>query len=177
VNVKRNVVGIDFFKVMRIPLISGDPFGTQDTKTSQSVAVVSEHMARTFFGDTDPIDHTYNIGSPDELEQERMSRIAEWSKSSKSGEPPEIRDFAHWFEFEKRSQGTVHRPGHPLPPTGVQLPCRCCYGRPAEPHSSASPKLARSSVSCSRPEVALPLPGLRWNRVSGRPRSPSHSIR
>jgi hypothetical protein len=70
VNVKRNVVGIDFFKVMRIPLISGDPFGTQDTKTSQSVAAVSEHMARTFFGNTDSIDHTYNIGSPDELEQE-----------------------------------------------------------------------------------------------------------
>jgi hypothetical protein len=39
VNVKHNVVGINFFKVMRIPLISGRSFGTQDTKTSEKVAV------------------------------------------------------------------------------------------------------------------------------------------
>jgi predicted permease len=65
VNVKHNIIGDGYFKVMQIPLIAGRGFGPQDTPTAQNVAIISEHMARTLFPAGSPIGHTYSIGSPD----------------------------------------------------------------------------------------------------------------
>jgi predicted permease len=48
---------------MQIPLIAGRTFGPQDTATSQRVAIISEHMAKTLFPPgASPIGHTYHIG-------------------------------------------------------------------------------------------------------------------
>jgi len=67
-DVKHNVVGNGYFKTMQIPLIAGRTFGPQDTATSQRVAVISEHMARTLFPPGSPIGHSYHIGSSDDPE-------------------------------------------------------------------------------------------------------------
>jgi hypothetical protein len=53
---------------MQIPLMAGRSFGPQDTATSQKVAVISEHMARTLFPAGSPIGRTYFIGSDDGVE-------------------------------------------------------------------------------------------------------------
>jgi predicted permease len=64
-DVNHNIIGNDFFKVMQIPLIAGRPFNSQDTATSQRVAIISEHMARTLFPAGSPIGRTYSIGTED----------------------------------------------------------------------------------------------------------------
>jgi len=42
VNVKHNIIGNDYFKVMRIALVAGRQFGPQDTGTSPKIAIISE---------------------------------------------------------------------------------------------------------------------------------------
>jgi predicted permease len=61
-----NVVGPGFFKAMNLPLISGRPFGPQDTKTSPRVAVISEEMARRFFPNESPLGKRYREGTSGE---------------------------------------------------------------------------------------------------------------
>ena len=68
VNVKHNIIGNDYFRVMRIPLIAGRQFGPQDTATSQPVAIISEAMTQNLFPGGSPIGRTYSIGSPDGME-------------------------------------------------------------------------------------------------------------
>ena len=65
-NVKHNVVGTGYFSTMQIPLLVGRTFGAQDTPTSQRVAVISEHMARTLFPNVSPLGRTYRLGGSDE---------------------------------------------------------------------------------------------------------------
>src|ERR1700728_4521775 len=61
-DVKHNSVGTGYFDTMQIPLIAGRTFGSQDTASSQRVAVISEHMAKTLFPAGSPIGRTYHIG-------------------------------------------------------------------------------------------------------------------
>lgn len=64
--VSHNVVGNDYFKAMDIPLIAGRAFGPQDTATSQKVAIISEHFAKLYFPNSNPIGHHFYIGGPDD---------------------------------------------------------------------------------------------------------------
>jgi hypothetical protein len=51
---------------MQIPLVAGRHFGPQDSSTSQHVAIISEHTAKSLFpSGVSPIGHTYYIGPPD----------------------------------------------------------------------------------------------------------------
>jgi putative ABC transport system permease protein len=45
----------DYFRAMEIPLISGRFFTKQDAGTTARVAIVSQSLARRYFGDADPI--------------------------------------------------------------------------------------------------------------------------
>lgn len=47
--VRQNIVGVDYFKAMGVPLVSGRVFEARDTERSQQVAVVSETMARLYY--------------------------------------------------------------------------------------------------------------------------------
>jgi predicted permease len=63
-DVKHNIIGNGYFDTMQIPLVAGRHFGPQDTVTSQHVAMISEHVARTLFpAGVSPIGHSYYIGS------------------------------------------------------------------------------------------------------------------
>jgi predicted permease len=68
VDVKHNIIGDNYFKVMRIPLIAGRQFGPQDTSTSQPVAIISEAKARDLVPAGSPMGRTYSIGSPNGME-------------------------------------------------------------------------------------------------------------
>src|SRR5271170_6785005 len=67
-NVNHNIIGDRYFATQQIPILAGRAFGPQDTATSQHVAIISEHMARTLFPTGSPIGRSYFIGSDDSLD-------------------------------------------------------------------------------------------------------------
>jgi predicted permease len=103
VNVKHNIIGNDYFRVMQIPLIAGRSFGPQDTETSQRVAIISEHMARELFPAGSPIGRTYTIGSTDNGEtplQQRVIGVAQDVKFGDLTEPAESIDYMPYTQRE-----------------------------------------------------------------------------
>src|SRR5579859_2009776 len=63
IDVHQNVVGNGYFATMQIPLLAGRTFGPQDTATSQRVAVISEHVAKTLFPPGNPIGRHFGLAS------------------------------------------------------------------------------------------------------------------
>ncbi|MFZ3244724.1 MAG: ABC transporter permease [Candidatus Acidiferrales bacterium] len=49
------IVGPDYLKVMKIPLLRGRFIGPQDSGNSPGVCVIDENLARKYFGNQDPI--------------------------------------------------------------------------------------------------------------------------
>jgi hypothetical protein len=60
-SVHQNVVGNGYFKTMQIPLLAGRTFTSADTATSQRVAVISEHVAKTMFPRAIQSDSTFAL--------------------------------------------------------------------------------------------------------------------
>ena len=54
--------GSGFFTTMQIPIVRGREIAETDRQGSLLVAVVSEHFAKTYFGDADPIGRRIEIG-------------------------------------------------------------------------------------------------------------------
>jgi len=62
--VHQNVVGRGYFDTMQIPLLAGRTFMDTDTATSQHVAIISEHIAKTLFPTgSNPIGMHFGLGS------------------------------------------------------------------------------------------------------------------
>jgi predicted permease len=66
-NVFHNVVGNGYFATMQIPLLAGRAFGPQDTATSQHVAIISEHTAKTLFPEGSLIGKSYHLGDANDV--------------------------------------------------------------------------------------------------------------
>ena len=62
ITVHQNVVGNGYFDTMKIALIAGRTFSSADTATSQRVAVISEHIAKTLFPPGNPIGRHFDVG-------------------------------------------------------------------------------------------------------------------
>lgn len=105
VNVKHNVIGNDYFKVMKIPLIAGRMFGPEDTATSQHVAIISEHMARVLFPAGSPIGRSYSIGSPDSLDAPLEVQVIGVVKDVKFGSVAEKMPYIDYLPYTQRSWG------------------------------------------------------------------------
>jgi putative ABC transport system permease protein len=54
----------DFFKAMRIPVVQGRAFSSQDLSGSQPVAVVDEELVRKYYRGQDPIGKRLSFGNP-----------------------------------------------------------------------------------------------------------------
>jgi predicted permease len=50
-----NVVSGDYFRTMQLPIEHGRGFDTRDTDASPQVAVISETLAKSYFGGADPV--------------------------------------------------------------------------------------------------------------------------
>jgi predicted permease len=61
-NVIHNVIGLQYFDAMKMPVILGRPINARDTEASRKVAVINETMARTYFAEGSPLGRTYGIG-------------------------------------------------------------------------------------------------------------------
>ncbi len=53
-----NDVGPDYFRTLGIPILRGREFSSADRKGSQPVVIVNEILARTVFGNRNPVGHT-----------------------------------------------------------------------------------------------------------------------
>ncbi|HEY9285305.1 MAG TPA: ABC transporter permease [Pyrinomonadaceae bacterium] len=54
-----------YFEAMKVPLVAGRFFGAHDTKESAPVAIVDEHMARTYWPGADPVGKRIKRGGAD----------------------------------------------------------------------------------------------------------------
>ena len=59
------VATVGYFETMKTPLVSGRFFTDQDTAESTKVAIIDEHMARTYWPDVDPVGKRLKWGRPD----------------------------------------------------------------------------------------------------------------
>jgi predicted permease len=67
-SLREEVIGLDYFETLGIPVIRGRAFRATDVDGAQQVAIVSEAMARRFFGDVDPLGKHFGYGTPPKLE-------------------------------------------------------------------------------------------------------------
>ena len=112
-DVKHNSVGTGYFDTMQIPLIAGRVFGPQDTATSQRVAIISEHMAKTLFPPgVSPIGRSYHIGGDASPFAEQVIGIVKDVKFGDLVEDPEDIDYlpytqrvVYLSDFEVRYTG------------------------------------------------------------------------
>jgi predicted permease len=105
VDVKHNIIGNDYFKVMRIPLIAGRQFGPQDNTTSPPVAIISEAMARNLFPAGSPIGHTYSIGSPDDMTLPIEKQVIGVAKDVKFNNVAESQEYIDYFPYAQQGWG------------------------------------------------------------------------
>ena len=112
-DIRHNTVGIGYFDTMQIPLLAGRAFGPEDTATSQRVAIISEHMAKTLFPPgVNPIGHSYHIGGPGSPYEEQVIGIVKDVKYGDLVENPTDIDYLPytqrpWYlsDFEVRYTG------------------------------------------------------------------------
>jgi len=111
-DIKHNIVGNGYFATMQIPLVAGRLFDSRDTATSQRVAVISEHMAKTLFPAGSPIGHSYHIGGPSSPWEEQVIGIVKDAKFGDLAEEPEDIDYIPYTQrsytfgdFEARYTG------------------------------------------------------------------------
>jgi len=137
IDVKHNIVQAGYFATMQIPLIAGRGFDPTDTSTSQRVAIVSEHMAKTLFPNGQALGRCYHIGDPKSPYEQLVIGVARDVKFDDLTESPEDIDYLPFFQgncclnsFEVRYTGnfatisaavqqTIHSIDRALPISGI----------------------------------------------------------
>jgi predicted permease len=79
-SVDHNIVGPDYLRVMKMPLVLGRYLDARDTAASRKVAVINETMARTYFGAGSPLGRTFGLDEPgwDDIEVVGVVRDAKY---------------------------------------------------------------------------------------------------
>jgi predicted permease len=67
-SLREELVGLDYFETLGMPLLRGRSFRATDSAGAPKVAVISEAMAKRFFGSVDPIGKRFGYGTPPEYE-------------------------------------------------------------------------------------------------------------
>ena len=137
IDVKHNIIGAGYFATMQIPLITGRGFDSTDSATSQRVAIVSQHMARTLFPNGEALGRSFHIGDPKSPYEQQVIGIARDVKFDDLTESPEDIDYLPFFQgncclnsFELRYAGntgaistavqqTIHSIDRTLPISGI----------------------------------------------------------
>ncbi|HTW47895.1 MAG TPA: ABC transporter permease [Acidobacteriaceae bacterium] len=104
-NVKHNIIGNDYFRVMQIPLIAGRSFGPQDTGTSQRVAIISEHMAHNLFPAGSALGRTYIVGSADNGETPMQLQVIGMAQDVRFGGLTEPIGYIDYMPYTQREWG------------------------------------------------------------------------
>jgi predicted permease len=138
IHVKHNVVGNGYLATMQISLLAGRNFSASDTSTSQHVAIISDHLAKTLFPSGNPIGRHYRLEEDDTPANDvTVIGIAKDVKFGDLTEEPVNLDYIPYIQhpwgfgdFEVRYTGsfapvaaavqqTIHSIDRSLPITGV----------------------------------------------------------
>jgi len=92
-SVIHNVVGVRYFETMQIPLLAGRTFAPSDTSTSQRVAIISEHTAKTLFPLGNPIGRHYGVGDDKPENDVTVIGVVKDVKFDELGEAPVNLDY------------------------------------------------------------------------------------
>jgi len=133
-----NTVTPDYFETFGIQLVRGRLFTTQDRSTSTRVAIVNETVARTYFGDADPIGRRLGLGPQAGRWQVRAKRGGSAAAGMEPGE-----DGRAGPRAPRRRRGRRERGGRP-PGT--------------EPHGRAVLRAHHRTGSRARHHLSLHLP-------------------
>jgi predicted permease len=98
--IRNNVVGIDYFSVMGIPLVSGRNFNAADTTNSQKVAIITELMAQRVFPNKSPLGQRFSIGGPNNEYMEVVGVV----KDAKYGTLTEETHPMAYYPYDQRPQ-------------------------------------------------------------------------
>lgn len=83
-----NIVSADFFRAMRIPLRSGRIFESGDLVATTPGVILSESLAREFFGSDDPIGRELRFASSTRYPAYRVVGVSGDVHDDRIGEPP-----------------------------------------------------------------------------------------
>ncbi len=61
---RQEVVGGDYFRAMRIPVVEGRTFDDRDAPDAPKVVVIDQYLVKRYFPNTDPIGHQITRGGP-----------------------------------------------------------------------------------------------------------------
>jgi predicted permease len=73
-----NTVGPDYFETMGIPIVAGRGFTAADGPTAPKVAVISEKMAKYFYGDLNPLGRRFGFGRGKAIDIEIVGVVKDW---------------------------------------------------------------------------------------------------
>ena len=116
--IRNNVVGVDYFRVMGIPLVSGRDFTTSDTATSPKVAIITELMAQRFFPNKFPLGQHFRIGGPDNEQLEVVGVVKDAKYGTLTEEPRPMAYYPYAQRPQSLPNFVVRISGQPEPVIG-----------------------------------------------------------
>ncbi|HLJ45730.1 MAG TPA: ABC transporter permease [Bryobacteraceae bacterium] len=95
-----NLVGPEYFEVMKMPLVFGRRFTVHDNQASPRVAVINEEMVRVHFAGSSPIGRTFSVGDDAEYQNVEVVGVI---KNAKYLQPVEKQMPAAFFPHAQHS--------------------------------------------------------------------------
>src|SRR5262249_7162173 len=101
IRVDLNVVGSQYFDVMKMPIVLGRRLNLRDSEVSRKVAVINETMARTHFPVGSPLGRTFGVGADAEWQNIEVAGVV---KDAKYMELEERQMPAAFFPYAQHGQ-------------------------------------------------------------------------
>ena len=146
------------FATLGIPFIAGRDFGTQDSRESQEVAVISESVARHFFGAENPIGRRFTpyTDSPPQIEIIGVVRDAKYKSLREPSGPMFYMPYAQFGPAAGSMTLVVRTAGDPAPiAVAAQREARTLD--PAMPRYEAETLAAQLDVSLTQERLVATL--------------------
>ena len=101
------IVSADYFKTMRIDLVRGRLFSTEDRKDTPQVALIDEVFARQYFPNEDPIGKRFRLNTPGAESREIVGVVRHVEHVGLEGQTANTAEF--YFNFDQLSLASLPR--------------------------------------------------------------------
>ena len=101
------IVSADYFKTMRIDLVRGRLFSSEDRKDTPQVALIDEVFARQYFPNEDPIGKRFKLNTPGADSREIVGVVRHVEHSGLEGQTANTAEF--YFNFDQTPVASLTR--------------------------------------------------------------------